>query len=124
MSYTNAFEHLHRLSYEIDLHVTIQYKRVAIYIGRVMMADTSTPRTIGARPNLDSPITNDMPWVEELAGHKEEMLEHFVNISDREWGLIYARMLDHANATKGSPVWHRKRMGMIHQLDTLRAFNN
>ncbi len=123
MSYTKAFEQLHQLSFEIDLNVTIQYKRVAIYLGRVMMADTARP-SIFQQVDLDNPIRTDMEWVEQLAGHKEMMLDLVVALDQKEWDLVQRIMVDYAKETKGSDVWLRKRMGMIHQLDTLRAFNS
>ena len=126
MKYSEPFEQLLVLSYETESygHVRAQYKRVAIYIGRVMMAETAVPREQYLHRNLDSPITTDFGWVDEVAGHKEQMLGHVINITDREWKIIHGAMIGYANASRGSDVWTRKRMGMIHQLDTLRAFNS
>ncbi len=123
MSYTKAFRQLHNLTQVIDMHTTVQYKRVALYIGRVFMAETATEKQHGV-VNLDSPITTAMVWVGELEGHKELMIDHFLNINDYEWKLIHKTMLRFANQSKGSEVWVRKRVGWVHELDSLRAFHS
>ncbi len=123
MSYTKAFIHLHRLSYSIDLKQDVQYKRVAVYIGRVFMAEAERCYIEGASEYLDMPITKRMEWVEKLYGHKDIMLNFVVGINDYEWGLIQKAMLDYAKLSKGSAVWVERRHSWITQLDTLRAFN-
>ena len=123
MSYTKAFNHLHRLSYAIDLKQDVQYKRVAVYIGRVFMAEAERCYIDTGTEYLDMPITKHMPWVEKLYGHKDIMLGFVVEINDYEWGLIQKAMIDYARLSKGSSVWVGRRHSWIVQLDTLRAFN-
>lgn len=121
MSYTEPFQHLHRLSYVIDLKQDVQYRRVAIYIGRVFMAECCTPYR--ERNDPDMPLKSEkMPWVERLQGHKEVMLYHVVDVTDHEWGLIQKAMVQYANESKWSMAWMNKRHSWITQLDTLRAF--
>jgi len=123
MSYTKAFNHLHRLSFVIDLKQDVQYKRVAVYIGRVFMAEAEQFNTEGGTAYLDMPITKRMDWVEKLYGHKDMMLSFVIGINDYEWGLIQKAMIDYAGLSKGSAVWVERRHSWITQLDTLRAFN-
>jgi len=123
MSYTKAFQQLHNLTQVIDMWSTVQYKRVAIYLGRIMMAETATAKQPGA-VNLDSPITTAMEWVGELEGHKELMIDHFLNISEYEWKVVRKAMMKYANESKGSEIWLRKRIGWICELDSLRAFHD
>lgn len=121
MSYTKPFNHLHRLSYVIDLKQTVQYRRVAIYIGRIFMAECCTDERIINDP--DMPIRRTMEWVERLIGHKDAMLHYVLAINDYEWGLIQMAMTQYANESRGSTKWVATRHSWITQLDTLRAFN-
>lgn len=122
MSYTKAFAKLLRLSYEMQLGQDIQYKRVAIYIGRVFMAERCTPEREKHDPYM--PLrSGSIPWVLQLLGHKDEMLLHVIGVSDREWGLIKKAMTEYADASRGSREWVRLRHSWITQLDTLRAFH-
>lgn len=122
MRYSDAFTQLHHLSYAIELGQDIQYKRVAIYIGRVFMAERCTPEREEHDP--DMPLKSErMPWVIQLLGHKDAMLLHVIGISDREWGLLKKAMSEYANESRGSRDWIRLRHSWITQLDTLRAFN-
>jgi hypothetical protein len=125
MSYTKAFNHLHRLSYAIDLKQDVQYKRVAVYIGRIFMAEAERCHTDDADFDfLDMPIRKEsMHWVEKLYGHKDMMLDFVVGINDYEWRLIQKAMIGYANLSRGSAVWVGRRHSWITQLDTLRAFN-
>ena len=122
MSYTKAFNELYRLSYTIgNLPTEVQYKRVAIYIGRVLMAETRDEKP---EEYLDSPISPRMGWANELEGHREVMLKLVVKINDYEWKLIHEAMTKYAQKSKGSWVWLNRRFGWIADLDSLRAFNN
>ena len=122
MSYTKPFQHLHRLSFVIDLKQDVQYRRVAIYIGRVFMAERCTPDREQNDP--DMPLTRKiMRWVITLLGHKEAMLNYVIAINDYEWELIQTAMIQYANESKGSQAWVALRHSWIKQLDTLRAFN-
>jgi len=124
VSYTKAFNHLYRLSQVMDnLRTRTQYNRVAIYVGRVMMAETAITKKDDEKRNLDSPITTDMNWVTQVEGHKDAMIDHFLEINSYEWKLIREAMLKYADQSRGSVVWHRRRLGMITDLDTLRAFH-
>jgi hypothetical protein len=123
LSYTKSFNHLHRLSYVIDLKQTVQYKRVAVYIGRVFMAEAEQCHTDERLAYLDMPISKRMEWVEKLYGHKDMMIDFVIGINDYEWGLIQKAMIDYAKVSKGSAVWVERRHAWIRQLDTLRAFN-
>ena len=122
MSYTESFRRLHRLSYGIsDLNISVQYKRVAVYIGRVLMAETVKEEPV---EELDSPISPRMKWAHELAGHRELMLDLVVRINDHEGELIRKQMYFYANRSKGSMVWLNRRHGWIADLDSLRAFTD
>lgn len=124
MSYTKAFNQLYRLSQVMDnLRTRTQYARVAIYVGRVMMAETAITKKDDETRNLDSPITTDMNWVTQVAGHKDMMIEHFLEINDYEWKLIRESMHKYADQSRGSEIWHRRRLGMIIDLETLRVFH-
>jgi len=122
VSYTKSFQHLHRLSYVIDLKQNVQYRRVAIYIGRVFMAECCTPEREQNDPNM--PLkSKGMPWVERLRGHKEIMLCHVTEVNDYEWSLIQKAMKQYADESKWNAHWMSRRHSWIVQLDTLRAFN-
>jgi hypothetical protein len=122
MSYTKSFNELYRLSYAMgNLSTEVQYKRVAIYIGRVLMAET---RDEQPTEYLDSPISGKMQWANELEGHREVMLKLVVEINDYEWKLIHEAMTKYASRSKGSWMWLNRRFGWISDLDSLRAFNS
>jgi len=122
MSYTQPFQHLHRLSYVIDLKQDVQYRRVAIYIGRVFMAERCTPDREQNDDNM--PLrSKSMPWVKTLLGHKELMLNCVIEVNDYEWGLIQTAMTQYAHESKWNAAWTDTRLSWIKQLDTLRAFN-
>lgn len=122
MSYTKAFQQLYHSSYAIQLGQDTQYKRVAIYIGRVFMAERCTPEREEHDP--DMPLkSGSIPWVVQLLGHKDAMLLHVIGMSDREWGLIKRTMTEYAIDSRGSREWVRLRHSWITQLDTLRAFH-
>jgi hypothetical protein len=123
MRYTESFQHLHRLSYVIGgLKQDVQYRRVAIYIGRIFMAECCTPEREMNDPHM--PLRKDrMEWVARLQGHKEPMLDHVIKVSDYEWSLIQRAMAQYADESKWDAVWMSRRHAWIVQLDTLRAFN-
>ena len=122
MKYTEPFQHLHRLSYVIDLKQNVQYRRVAIYVGRVFMAECCTPER--ERDDPDMPLrSKHIPWVERLKGHKETMLDHVIAVSDHEWKLIQKAMTQYADESKWNAAWMSRRHAWVIQLDTLRAFN-
>lgn len=126
MSYTKAFNHLHRLAFaHSGVRNKVQYKLVAIYLGRVMMAETAVDRECGRgeKANLDSPITTSMEWVESMKGQKELMIEHFLGINDYEWSLISKAMMEYTERSQGSEIWKHKRRGWIIGLESLRAFH-
>ena len=120
--YTEAFNKLEARSTScMKTYPKQLYRRVAIYLGRVMMA-----QTVDEEMNdfLDSPITGRMEWAGELFDQKEPMLDLFVQINSREWKMVKSAMFEYAGKTNGSEVWLRRRIGFIRELDTLWNFHH
>jgi len=124
MGYTAAFKHLYsrfREFSDFSLAPDTQHRCVAIYVGRVMMATTLDEET---EELLDSPITKNIGWAEELVGKKDEMIYYLLQVTRREWNLIKAGMIHYANQTRGTEVWKKRRLGFVAELDTLWEFHN
>lgn len=119
--YTADFNDLLALAHEFtDVRPALLYKRVAIYVGRVMMAQTMNTKTENRK---DSPITDKIDWAPVLITHKDRMLKHILRVNNREWKLIKKAMFEYAEKTAGSDIWKRNRMGMATELETLREFH-
>jgi hypothetical protein len=124
--YTKAFNELHaRATIVVATKQTTwrvtQYKRVAIYIGFVLMAETVYEES---EDHFDSPITDSMEWVHKVWGHKNDMLALLVQLNNNEWQRIKRTMLELASKSRGSEVWIKRRNEWITTLDTLWAFHH
>ena len=115
MKYSDAFESLHELSLNINLRTEVQYKRVAIFIGRVMMTER-------AEHNNRIHPQSTMQWMEECKGKKPIMIRHVIGLTDFEWETIKKVMLKYASQSGGSDQWKYTRREFIYALDTMREF--
>lgn len=119
MKYSEAFESLHNMSFDINLMVEAKYKRVAIYIGRVMMAESAIRFGID---NNTRPPHGIIDWAQKVKGSKESVLYHVVRLTDYEWKKIMPVMVRLADQSGGSETWKVTRKGYAQDLDTLREF--
>jgi len=117
--YSDAFQRLHQMSLHIDLYTEVQYKRVAIYIGRVMMAENGNDRLVcqGGRS-----VKELFGWAKVVKGSKEQMLPHIIRLTDTEWEKIRYSMMRYAEISAGTPGWKEMRKEWVHSLDTMREF--
>jgi len=120
MAYSDAFQRLYQMSLHIDLYTEVQYKRVAIYIGRVMMAENGNARLVFRDKN--EPATDLFAWAKELKGLKEQILPHIIQLTDTEWEKICNCMMRYAEISAGTTEWKAKRIEWVHSLDTMREF--
>lgn len=120
MRYSDAFERLYVMSLDISLMSEVKYKRVATFIGRVMMANGDMTSYVSGPK--DRPLTTVLPWLEQLKGTKEKVLPHVIQLTDYEWKKVSAMMLLYASHSRGSPQWQSKRIEWVHALETLREF--
>jgi len=119
MKYSFAFERLYSMSLDINLMTEVRYKRVAIYIGRVMMSEAAIQFGV---ENKTRPPNGMVDWALKVTGDKEIMIYHFLQLTDAEWGKIMPVMMRLANQSGGSDAWKVTRMGYVQDLDTLREF--
>jgi hypothetical protein len=119
MKYSDAFQRLYQMSLNIDLYTEVQYKRVAIYIGRVMMAENSNGRLVS---NGGRSVKDLHTWAKELRGLKEQILPHIIRLTDAEWEKIHKCMMKYAEISAGTPAYRAKRIEWVHSLDTMREF--
>ena len=120
--YTENFNQLYRLSFVVDVSTKTMYQRVAIYVGRVLMAQEVTPERQKNDP--DMPLGPQIEWVKRLHDHKPRMINLILAVTDREWDLIRKSMLYYAEQSKGSPKWQETRINYVYAIDNLRAFQD
>jgi hypothetical protein len=120
MRYSDAFEQLYEMSIDLNLRSTVQYKCVAIFIGRVMMANNDTAH-LPHRTDR-KPAGEVLPWMFELKGLKEKILPYIIQLSEAEWEKIRKAMMGYAANSDGRDEWKAKRVGWVNSLDTMRAF--
>lgn len=113
MKYSFAFNRLLALTYEVELLTSVQYKRVSIFLGRLLVAGKS--KKMGhAHP---------LSWAEEYAKFDRDVVLALVaKLQDREWEMISRHMRELAAKSSGSDEWKRMRQGWVTDLDTIRAF--
>ena len=121
MKYSDAFQRLYQMSLHIDLYTEVQYKRVAIYIGRVMMAENGNAHLVFHDKTVSS--TELFGWAKVVKGSKEQMLPHIIRLTDTEWEKIRTSMMRYAEISAGTPGWKEMRIGWVHSLDTMREFD-
>jgi hypothetical protein len=121
MSYSDAFEWLDEKAVDLNLMVEVKYKRVAVYIGRVMMSEAAIQFGI---KNNTRPPNGIIDWALKVKGDKESMLYNFLLLTDAEWEKIKPVMERLAKQSGGSDAWKVKRMEYVCALDTLRAFEH
>jgi hypothetical protein len=118
MKYSDAFDRLYALSLEIPMKTEQKYKRIGIFISNVLLID----------------YFSHWPWDQQNSyiGKKDIMIEHICDLTDFEWDAIKEHMIGVLGmeivAGMGvvageSKDLREKRIGWIHDLDTLRAFN-
>jgi hypothetical protein len=120
MKYSDAFERLHEMSLDIHLMSEVKYKRVATFIGRVMMANGDMPSYVHG--SKERPITVTLPWIAQLQGFKEKIIPLVIQLTDVEWKKIHGMMLLYASHSRGGPQWKSLRIEWAHALETLREF--
>jgi len=121
MKYSYAFEQLHEMSLILNLRTSVKYKRVAIFIGRVMMVDSGMRSyVVGIKTR---PITVFFPWSKDLIGFKEKILPYVVQLTDSEWKKIHYTMIKNLNHLGGISHWKTKRREFVYSLGTMREFD-
>lgn len=98
----------------------VKYKRVATFIGRVMMSNGDIDKHVGTVSK--NPASSILPWVEKLKGTKEKVIPLVLQLTDVEWKKVSAMMMTYAGLSQGSPKWKSMRIEWVHALDTLREF--
>jgi len=121
MKYSDAFERLYEMSLDDNLMSEVKYKRVATFIGRVMMANGDIDKHVRT-VRKNSPASSILPWVERLKGSKEKILPYVIQLTDAEWKKVRGMMMKYAGLSQGSPKWKSMRIEWIHALETLREF--
>jgi hypothetical protein len=112
MTYSDAFESLYTLSLDMGLPTETKYKRVAMFLRRIRMAELIKSE-------------RGMLWTDNFKNEykKELALCHVLNLTDVEWGKIKGAMMKYATASAGTDKWRSKRIEWVRALDTLRAFS-
>ena len=117
-AYGFAFKRLLAMTDRVDLHTQTQYKRVSIFLGRIMIANAPVVREVADRPR-----PHPMTWTEEFKQFdKDEVITLVTMLQDHEWEMVSKHMRELARKSSGSDAWVRQRMGWVTDLDTLRAF--
>ena len=106
------FQKLHELSLKIDLHTTVQYRRVAVFLGRIKMAEHTELLATWSWPTDD------------YAASKSTALYHMVRLREGEWEKVRKAMMGYAEKSGGQAKWKNMRIGWVQDLDTLWAVHN
>lgn len=121
MKYSDAFVSLYTMALDVPdaRMVGITYKCVAIYLGRIRMAELA---------NVGHGITS-AAWIDNFkktynnSDKKSLALRHLINLTDDEWKMVEDAMMEYADGAPGTYAWKNKRKEWVRALDTLRAFS-
>ena len=99
------------MTLRVSLHQRVQYRRVAIYLGRIAMAD--------------DPHARWASWAKDYTGNiKDSAVRHVTGLTESEWENIKGVMTELADASNGRERWKQIRLDWIMELDTLWAVHN
>jgi hypothetical protein len=125
MRYSDAFKELYKMSKGIELSTTVKYERVAVFLGRVFVAQGAANNKWG----------RNLSCFRFAYGKKDIVLKLVCGLTDSEWKRISNHMawvagitskkleIYHHNQTNEEKSnWIKQRHGWIIDLDTVRAF--